>query len=65
MTATDRVCPFCSKAPADDDTLYLVNSEGRYGMPEMWACSECMRNAEPGSKMAQLRDGLYAEDFQP
>ena len=42
----------------------IAASEGRYGMPEMWACSECMRNAEPGSKMAQLRDDLYAEDFQ-
>ena len=60
----DRVCPFCDKAPADDDVMYLVNSAGGYGMPEMWACSACMRNAEPDSKMADLRDGAYAEDFR-
>ena len=45
--------------------MYLVNSAGGYGTPEMWACSDCMRRAEPGSKMAELRDGIYADDFQP
>jgi hypothetical protein len=59
-----RVCPFCEKLPDDDDTMYLVNSPGGYGMPEMWACSDCMRRAEPGSKLAKLRDGIYADDFR-
>ena len=58
-----RVCPFCEKPPADDDTMYLVNSPGGYGKPEMWACSDCMRKAEPDSKLAELRDGIYADDF--
>lgn len=61
---TARVCPFCETEPDDDDMMYLVNAPGGFGMPEMWACSVCMRKAEPGSKLASLRDGIYAKDFR-
>jgi hypothetical protein len=57
------VCFLCKKPPDDDEMMYHVNAAGNYGMPEVWACSDCMRRAEPGSKLAKLRDGIYADDF--
>lgn len=62
-TSISTACPFCKKEWADDDIMYLVNPEGGWGFPEMYACADCMRNAEPGSKLAELRDGNYAADF--
>ena len=57
------MCPCCEKEKPDDMVMYLINSAGGYGLPEMWACADCLRDAEDGSKLAKLRDGIYADDF--
>ena len=56
-------CQVCGEVVKDDDVMRLVNSEGSYGMPEIWACEKCFRDAPEGSRLAALRDGIYAEDF--
>lgn len=50
---TECLCPFCQKPVLDDTEMYLVNPAGKYGMPEKWACEDCLRNAEPGSILAE------------
>jgi hypothetical protein len=62
MSRIEGACDFCEKR-SSVETLYMINSEGGYGRSSMWACAECMRSAEDGSKLAQLREGIYAEDF--
>lgn len=57
-------CAFCHRTDIPDDMVsYLINSEGGYGYPEMWACADCMKAAEPDSIMGRKRDEAYAEDF--
>lgn len=56
-------CPICKQAVIDGIIMYLINSPGGYGWPGMWACNECLENAKPGSKLQELRDGIYAKDF--
>lgn len=58
-------CEICKRTsiPAGMYT-YQINTEGGYGMPEMWACNDCMVKAENGSRLAKLRDGIYSDDFK-
>jgi hypothetical protein len=57
------ICHRTDYSGRDDVWSYKINAEGGYGMPEFRACSDCMRKAEPGSKMAEIRDD-YGADFR-
>lgn len=41
------ICSFCEKSPGG--FVYLINPEGGYGKPEMWACRKCMEDAPKDS----------------
>ena len=61
---SEIACSFCDRPVQDGWTMYGVNSSGVFGLAEMYACQDCMRKAEAGSKLADLRDTIYAEDFR-
>ena len=58
-------CNFCGKGLNEGRCVgsYLVNGEGEHGFPKLYACTTCMRKAEPGTKLAELRDGKYVRSM--
>jgi hypothetical protein len=60
-------CPFCRSEIASDGYMYRISGgwiDKELGIPEMWACWQCVRDAEDGSLMAKPREGHYADDFR-